>query len=68
MDKKIEVKCECEGTPYAPVVLDPDDFLDDLINRFEGCEPALGDDAMRRTVGFFQHRIWFCVSCYLFPQ
>jgi hypothetical protein len=49
MDKKIEVK----GTPYAPVALDPDHFLDDLVNRFEGCEPALGDDAMRRTVGFF---------------
>jgi hypothetical protein len=49
MDKKIEVK----GTPYEPVALDPDHFLDDLVNRFEGCEPALGDDAMRRTVGFF---------------
>ena len=54
--------------PYAPVALDPDHSLDDLVNRFEWCEPALGDDAMRRTVGFFQHRIWFCVSCYLFPQ
>jgi hypothetical protein len=31
--------------------------LDDLVNRFECCKPALGDDATRRTIGFFQHRI-----------
>ena len=54
--------------PCTLVALDPDQFLDDLVNRFKCCEPALGDDAMRRTIGFFQHRIWFCVSCYLFPQ
>ena len=39
--------------PARRLALDPEQFLDDLVNRFKCCEPALGDDAMRRTIGFF---------------
>ncbi len=55
-------------SPCTPVALEADQFLDDVVNRFKLREPALGDDAVRRTIGLFQHRIWFRVSCHHFPQ
>ena len=50
------------------VALDPDEFLDDRVNRIERRETVLGDDAMRRTIRLFQQGIGFRVSCDLFAQ
>jgi hypothetical protein len=46
----------------------PDQFLDDIVNRTKRRKAALGNDAMRRTIGFFEHRVGLRVSCYLLPQ
>src|SRR5205823_4416732 len=37
--------------------LNPDQFPDDLVNCFEPDETVLGDDAVRRAIGLFQHGI-----------
>src|SRR5882762_11916252 len=54
--------------PPPSVALDPDQFLDDIVNRTKRRKAALRDDAMRRTIGFFEHRVGLRVSCYLLPQ
>ena len=41
--------------PCKSVALDPDQFLDDIVNRLKFGEAALGNDAMRRTIGLFRH-------------
>ena len=48
--------------------LDPDQSRNDIINRTKRCELILGDDAMRWTIGLFQHCVRLGVSCYLFSQ
>jgi len=53
--------------PRTLVALDPDQILDDLVNRIKRCGSALGDDAMRWTISSFQHCIWFCVVLLSFP-
>jgi hypothetical protein len=50
------------------VALDPDQFLDDIVNRIQLCETALGDNAMRRTIRLFKHRIGFRMPRYLLSQ
>jgi len=45
--------------------LNPDQFPDDLVNCFEPDETVLGDDAVRRAIGLFQHGIGLRVFCYL---
>ena len=50
------------------MALDPNQLLDDVINRFESRETILGNDAMRGTIGLFQLSVWLRVSCYLLPQ
>jgi hypothetical protein len=42
--------------PPPSVALDPDQFPDDIVNRTKRRKAALRDDAMRRTIGFFEHR------------
>jgi hypothetical protein len=42
-------------SPCPSVALDPDQFLDDIFNRLKLCEAALGNDAMRGTIGLFKH-------------
>jgi hypothetical protein len=46
--------------------LDPDQFLDDVLNRIKRGKAALGDDAVGRTIGFLELRIGLRVPCYLF--
>src|SRR4051812_5330494 len=43
--------------------LDPDKMSDDLVDRCKRCEPALGDDPMRRPVGLFELGVGFGMSC-----
>ena len=43
------------ASPCKSVALDPDQFLDDIVNRLKFGEAALGNDAMRRTIGLFRH-------------
>src|SRR5712671_1746751 len=54
--------------PPPSVALDPDQFLDDIVNRTKRRKAALGNDAMRRTIGFFEHPVGLRVSSYLLPQ
>ena len=54
--------------PPPSVALDPDQFLDDIVNRTKRRKAVLGNDAMRRTIGLFQLCIWLRVSRYLLPQ
>src|ERR1700722_5639506 len=51
-----------------PVALDPDQPLDDLVNCIKLCEAALGDYAMRGTIGLFKHGVGLRVSCNLLSQ
>ena len=57
------VTFECAGVPIdwefrGPCPsLDPDQPLDDLVNCIKFCEAALGDHAVRGTMGFFKHSI-----------
>lgn len=48
--------------------LDPNQFLDDGVNRLKLREAALGDDAMRRTIGLFKLCVRFGVSHYFVSQ
>ena len=48
--------------------LDADQLLDNDLNRIKRRKTALGDDAVGRTIGFFELRIGLRVPCDLFPQ
>ena len=50
------------------LALNPDQFLDDGINRLKLREAALGNDAVRGAIGFFKHRVGLRVPCDLFAQ
>src|ERR1700682_3218730 len=48
--------------------LDPNQFLDDIVNRTKRRKAVLGNDAVGRTIGLFQLCVGLRVPCYLFPQ
>ena len=55
-------------SPALSVASDPHQFLDDLVNRLKLREAALGDDAMRRTIGLFKPSVGLRVSRYFVSQ
>jgi hypothetical protein len=65
-DARDTVTFECAGSRsigslltgrWPSISLDPDQPLDDLVNCVKFCEAALGDHAVRGTMGFFKHCI-----------
>jgi hypothetical protein len=44
-------------SPCPSISLDPDQPLDDIVNCIKLCEPALGDHAMRGTIGLFNRQL-----------